>query len=157
VKATLLAAAVLATGSVIKAQLSIGITIGPPPPARVVRVLPERPGPEFLWVGGYWYPVGGHYRWHGGYWTRPPYEGARWVVPHHDGERFYTGYWEGDRGRGTTTTIGTTTTEVMNMTTTMTDTVITTIDSTRRCNCSVALAEPPLRFQKRGLELSLSG
>jgi hypothetical protein len=99
VKATLLAAALLATGSVIKAQVSIGIMIGPPPPARVVRVLPERPGPEFLWVGGYWYPVGGHYRWHGGYWTRPPYEGARWVVPHHDGERFYTGYWEGDRGR----------------------------------------------------------
>jgi hypothetical protein len=60
---------------------------------------------------------------------------------------------------GTTTTIGTTTTEVMNMITTMTDTVITTttIDSTRRCNCSVALAEPVLRFQKRGLELSLSG
>jgi hypothetical protein len=99
VKATLLAAALLATGSVIKAQVSIGISIGPPPPARVVRVLPERPGPEFLWVEGYWYPVGGHYRWHGGYWTRPPYEGARWVVPHHDGERFYTGYWEGDRGR----------------------------------------------------------
>jgi hypothetical protein len=56
---------------------------------------------------------------------------------------------------GTTTTIGTTTAEVMNMNTTMTDTVITTttIDSTRRCNCSVALAEPVLRFQERGLEL----
>ncbi len=21
-----------------------------------------------VWVGGYWYPVGGHYRWHDGYW-----------------------------------------------------------------------------------------
>jgi len=53
---------------------------------------------------------------------------------------------------GTTTTIGTTTTEVMNMNTTMTDAVITTttIDSTRRCNCSVALTEPVLRFQDAG-------
>lgn len=81
------------------AQVSIGIRIGPPPPARIVRVLPPAPGPEFVWVEGYWYPQGRHYRWHEGYWTRPPYLGARWVAPHHDGERFYDGYWEGDRGR----------------------------------------------------------
>jgi hypothetical protein len=80
-------------------QVSIGIVIGPPPPARVVRVVPVRPGPEFIWVEGYWYPVGHHYRWHAGYWTRPPYAGARWVGPRHDGERFFGGYWDGDRGR----------------------------------------------------------
>jgi hypothetical protein len=95
----LLAALLIATVSAIDAQVSIGITIGPPPPARVVRVVPERPGPEFVWVEGYWYPVGKHYKWHEGYWTRPPYEGARWVAPRHDGERFFVGYWEGDRGR----------------------------------------------------------
>ena len=52
-----------------------------------------------MWVGGYWYPVGNHYKWHDGYWTRPPYAEAHWVAPRHDGERFFEGYWEGDHGR----------------------------------------------------------
>jgi hypothetical protein len=52
VKATLLAATVLATGTVINAQVSIGIVIAPPPPARMVVVVPERPAPEFVWVDG---------------------------------------------------------------------------------------------------------
>ena len=89
----------LLIGGIAFGQISIGIRIGPPPPPRVVRVLPPRPGPEFVWVGGYWYPVGNHYKWHAGYWTRPVYPGARWVAPRHDGERFFGGYWEGDAGR----------------------------------------------------------
>ena len=93
-----LAAMLLACGSVF-AQISIGIRIGPPPPPRVLTVLPPRPGPEFVWVAGYWYPVGIHYRWHAGYWTRPPYAGALWVAPRHDGERYFAGYWDGPRGR----------------------------------------------------------
>lgn len=97
---TLLIAAMLLGGaSASHAQVSFGIRIGPPPQPRVVRVVPGRPGPEFSWIDGYWYPVGGRYKWHEGYWTRPPYEGARWVGPHHDGQQFYAGYWDGDRGR----------------------------------------------------------
>jgi hypothetical protein len=98
-RATLLLAMLLVGGSAANAQISIGIRIGPPPPPRVVRVLPPRPAPEFVWVEGYWYPVGRHYKWHDGYWTRPPYEGAHWVQPHHDGEQFFAGYWDGGRGR----------------------------------------------------------
>lgn len=98
-RSSLFVATLLFALPVFAAQVSIGIRIGPPPPARIVRVLPPTPGPEFVWVEGYWYPQGRHYRWHEGYWTRPPYPGARWVAPHHDGERFYDGYWEGDRGR----------------------------------------------------------
>jgi hypothetical protein len=99
-RATLLIAVMLLAGvPASRAQVSIGIRIGPPPPPRVVRVLPPSPGPEFVWIAGYWYPVGRRYRWHEGYWTRPPYQGARWVGPHHDGEQFFEGYWEGDRGR----------------------------------------------------------
>ena len=98
-RATLLVAILLATGSAIHAQVSVGVVIGAPPPPRVVAVVPVRPGPEFVWVEGYWYPVGKRYRWHEGYWTRPPYEGARWVGPRHDGERYYAGYWEGEHGR----------------------------------------------------------
>src|ERR1700686_2916951 len=97
-KTMLLAAMLLGGISVCGAQVSIGVRIGPPPPARIVRVQPRRPGADFMWIEGYWYPVGNHYKWHDGYWTRPPYEGARWVGPHHDGRQFYAGYWDGDRG-----------------------------------------------------------
>jgi hypothetical protein len=89
----------LAGGNAAFAQVSIGIRIGPPPPPRVVRVLPPTPGPEYVWIEGYWYPVGRHYRWHEGYWTRPPYAGAIWVVPHYDAARFFAGYWSGGHGR----------------------------------------------------------
>jgi len=98
-KATLLIAMLLVGVPRVGAQVSIGIRIGPPPPPPVVRVVPVCPSPEFVWVEGYWYPVGRHYKWYEGYWTRPPYEGARWVAPRHDGDRFYMGYWEGERGR----------------------------------------------------------
>jgi len=94
----LAAIALLAAGSLF-AQFSIGVVIGPPPPPRVVRVLPRRPGPEFIWIEGYWYPAGRRYKWHDGYWTRPPYPGARWIAPHHDGERFFDGFWESEHGR----------------------------------------------------------
>ena len=80
-------------------QVSVGISIGAPPPPRVVKVRPAMPGPGFVWVDGYWYVVGHKYVWHAGYWTRPPYEGAVWVAPHHDGARWFDGYWEGSRGR----------------------------------------------------------
>jgi hypothetical protein len=98
VKKKLLALILLAGASML-GQVSIGIRIGPPPPLRVERVLPPSPGPEFVWVEGYWYPVGNHYKWHSGYWTRPPYGGAIWVRPRHDGDSFFNGYWEGDHGR----------------------------------------------------------
>jgi hypothetical protein len=97
-KTTLLVLTSLAA-SVVAADISIGIRIGPPPPPRVFYAMPSRPAPEFIWVEGYWYPVGNHYKWHAGYWTRPPYAGAHWVRPHHDGERFFQGYWDSDRGR----------------------------------------------------------
>jgi WXXGXW repeat (2 copies) len=98
-RTVLLATMLLGGVTALAAQVSIGISIGPPPPPRVVRVLPPTPGPDFLWIEGYWYPVGRRYRWHEGYWTQPPYLGAHWVPAHHDGERFFDGYWEGEHGR----------------------------------------------------------
>lgn len=99
IRATLLVAMLLVTCRASKAQVSVGIVIGAPPPPRVAAVVPAMTDPGSVWVEGYWYPVGRHYKWHEGYWTRPPYEGARWVAPHHDGDRYYAGYWEGNRGR----------------------------------------------------------
>ena len=97
-KTKLIVLALLAAGAVF-AQFSVGIRIGAPPPVRVVRVQPRSPGEGYAWIGGYWYPVSGHYKWHEGYWTRPVYAGAHWVEPHHDGTMFYEGYWDGERGR----------------------------------------------------------
>jgi hypothetical protein len=99
VKAALLAGAILCSVSAVRAQVSIGIEIGAPPPPRAVYVQPPQPGSDFVWVEGYWYPVGTHYKWHQGYWTHPPYEGAVWVAPYHDGQRYFAGYWTGARGR----------------------------------------------------------
>jgi|SRR5215469_864205 len=100
---TLLRAAALSAfllaGVSAKAQVSIGIQIGAPPPPRAVVVMPAQPEPESVWVDGYWYPVSGHYYWHEGYWTRPPYGGAHWIAPRHEGGRYYAGYWDGPRGR----------------------------------------------------------
>ena len=81
------------------AQVSFGIQIGPPPPPRIERVRPVAPGPDYVWVDGYWYPVGHHWKWHKGYWTLAPYGGARWFAPHYEGGRYYDGYWEGEHGR----------------------------------------------------------
>ena len=89
----------LAVGLAFAAEVNFGIRIGPPPPPRVVAVRPVAPGPDYVWVDGYWYPVSGHYRWHEGYWSRPAYGGYHWVAPRHDGERYYNGYWDGERGR----------------------------------------------------------
>ena len=94
-----LLAAMLLTVGMAFGQISVGIRIGPPPRARVVRVRPRAPGPDFFWVDGYWYPAGNRYRWHDGYWTRPPYPDARWIGPRHDGQMFFEGYWESSRGR----------------------------------------------------------
>jgi hypothetical protein len=92
-KKKLLAFVLLAVGSVF-AGVTIGVQIGPPPPPRI-EIRHASPGAGYSYVGGYWYPVSGHYKWHGGYWSRPPYEGAAWVVPHHDGHQYYPGYWQG--------------------------------------------------------------
>jgi hypothetical protein len=89
---------VLLMSSAAFAQISFGIQLGAPPPPRAY-VVPAQPGPEFVWVEGYWYPQAGRYLWHDGYWSRPPYEGAYWVAPYHDRGRYVAGYWDGPHGR----------------------------------------------------------
>jgi hypothetical protein len=94
----LLALTLLVAGAAF-GQFSVGIRIGAPPPPRVVRVQPRSPGEGYVWVAGYYYPVGNRYTWHEGYWTRPAYVGAHWVEPHHDGQQYFAGYWDGEHGQ----------------------------------------------------------
>ncbi len=102
VKRTLVAAlfATMLAGGSASAQVSIGIQIGAPPRPRAVRMLPRRPGPEYVWVDGFWYPQGKkHYRWREGYWAPIPYAGAYWVAPSYYDGRYYDGYWSRGRSR----------------------------------------------------------
>ena len=81
------------------AQVSVGIRIGAPPSPRIERNNIRRPGPDFIWIDGYWYPDRGRYKWHNGYWTRPPFAGARWVPGRYERDSFYDGYWQSDTDR----------------------------------------------------------
>src|SRR4051812_2764584 len=90
----LMALALITIGSAL-AQVSVGIQIGPPPRPHIMRVHPVAPGPGYVWVDGYYYPVRGRYVWHNGYWTRPPYPGAIWITPRYERGRFFEGYWSG--------------------------------------------------------------
>jgi hypothetical protein len=90
-------ALLLASASIARAQVNVGIRIGEPPAPRSYHV-PPQPGPDFVWIEGYQYPQGSHYTWHNGYWTPPPYQGAYWVAPYHVGGQYYAGRWEGARG-----------------------------------------------------------
>ncbi|MEQ1898514.1 MAG: hypothetical protein ABL971_14130 [Vicinamibacterales bacterium] len=103
-KMMLVMGAVLLLGLVPRAdaQVSVGIVIGAPlPPPRVVVVRGPGPRAGHLWIEGYWYPQGRHYRWRDGYWARAPYPDAYWISARYDRGRFYDGYWDGPgRGRG---------------------------------------------------------
>jgi hypothetical protein len=81
-----------------RAQISFDVHIGTPPPAPRAYRVPPQPGPDYVWVDGYWYPTNGQYHWHNGYWTRPPYPDAYWVAPYYGRGEYYTGHWEGGRG-----------------------------------------------------------
>jgi hypothetical protein len=97
VKILIVATIALLPASAARAQISFGVRIGEPPAPRAYRV-PPRPGPDYEWIEGYWYPDRGHYKWHDGYWTHPPYAGAYWVSPYHVGGQYYEGHWDGAHG-----------------------------------------------------------
>jgi hypothetical protein len=72
------------------ADFSINLTVdAPPPPPRAEVVVGVSPGPDYIWVGGFWDGTPGHYVWRAGHWDRPPRPHAAWVAPHwekdHDG------------------------------------------------------------------------
>jgi WXXGXW repeat (2 copies) len=95
---TLALAVFLLAPAAAHAQVTFDVHIGTPPPPPVAYRVPPQPGPGYVWVEGYQYPQGGHYKWHDGYWTRPPYTGAYWVAPYHSNSQYYAGHWEGNHG-----------------------------------------------------------
>ncbi len=102
---TLLAAALLAVAlASASACMVVGggwVTVAPPEP--VVEVRAVSPGPDFIWIPGYYDYSGGGYVWVAGRWARPPHRNAEWVPDrweHQDkGYRHVKGHWR-DRGEG---------------------------------------------------------
>src|SRR5258708_2899999 len=84
-------------GSVSSAPPPNGVAVTAPPPEPVSETPPERPGPEAVWVAGYWHWTGMQYTWIPGHWEKAP-PGARWRAPRYslrEGTYFYEpgGWW----------------------------------------------------------------
>lgn len=69
--------------------------VAPPPPVHEVVV--ARPGPDYLWINGFYAWDHGRHVWRAGHWERPPHGRAAWVEPRWErrGGRyvFIDGYW----------------------------------------------------------------
>lgn len=87
----------LAAGLCIGGLSAADIVVHLRPPALRVEHRPERPGPNYVWVGGYHRWEGNAYVWEPGRWEVPPHQHAVWVAPRwdhrHDGYVFVRGYW----------------------------------------------------------------
>jgi hypothetical protein len=66
-------------------------------PAIRHEVVTERPGPNHVWIKGYWHHTGEAWAWNEGRWMEPPQPHAHWVAARyqkvHDGTRYTPGHW----------------------------------------------------------------
>ena len=76
------------------------VTVPEPPPTAPVEqtVVEPAPGPQYVWVDGYYEWKGTHWHWKKGHWERPPHHGAVWVAPkyssYHGHYVWVPGTWE---------------------------------------------------------------
>ena len=98
-KTKLLAMMLLAGGSMFaQTRVSIGIGLGghgagfyqPPPSYAYASNIPPCPGPDYIWVDGYWAQDYGRNTWVAGYWNRQPFSSEYQVAPRFD-NRFNDG------------------------------------------------------------------
>jgi hypothetical protein len=87
------------------AQVQVGVGVGPfdvrfatdaPPPMRR-EIRSPRPGPDQVWIGGFWDRDGDRWAWREGRWDRAEIRGDRWVTPVYrregGGYRYEPGHW----------------------------------------------------------------
>jgi len=94
-------AMMLAVASVLGCEGAAYVETEPPP--LQVEVRSDPPGPEALWIDGYWRWGGHQFFWIAGHWERHPH--GNWVAPRWEkrehGYFFIKGHWDGgtrDRG-----------------------------------------------------------
>ncbi len=69
-----------------------------PPPPRSEVIVGVAPGPDYVWVGGYWGRYRSQWHWISGRWAPRPHPNAVWVGGHWDhGSRGYQ--WRGGHWR----------------------------------------------------------
>jgi hypothetical protein len=86
-----------ASASPILADLTVSVVIdAPPPPPRHEVIIGVSPGPDYVWIGGYWDGGPGHYSWVGGRWDHPPHAHGTWSAPHWDKDK--DGHYHQTRG-----------------------------------------------------------
>jgi len=69
-----------------------------PPPAHSEVIIGVAPGPDYIWVGGYWGRYRNNWHWVGGRWVLRPHPNAAWVEGRWDrGSRGY--YWRSGHWR----------------------------------------------------------
>jgi hypothetical protein len=69
-----------------------------PPPPRAEVIVDAAPGPEYIWVGGYWGRYRDNWHWVNGRWAIRPHVNATWVDGRWDrGSRGY--YWRNGHWR----------------------------------------------------------
>ena len=78
-------------------SVGVGVSVGYPPPPLPLYLQPPIPGPDYIWIPGYWAWGDDGYYWVPGYWELPPYFGALWT-PGYWGwfggvYVFHVGYW----------------------------------------------------------------
>ncbi len=84
----LLAAGILAIPAPSHAQIAVGVSIRIGPPALPVYAQPICPGPDYIWIPGYWAYGDDGYFWVPGTWVIAPEPGLLWTP----------GYWGWDDG-----------------------------------------------------------
>jgi hypothetical protein len=93
--AAVLASSVVALSACYATSGGLYVETGPPAP--IVEAVVVSPGPEFVWVPGYYRWDGGAYLWMAGRWERPPHGQRRWVPGSWDhskrGWRYREGRW----------------------------------------------------------------
>jgi len=97
---TKLLAMMLLAGSSMFAQTRVSVGIGfggygagfyqPPPSYAYASNIPPCPGPDYIWVDGYWAQDYGRNTWVAGYWNRQPFSSEYRVAPRYD-NRFNDG------------------------------------------------------------------
>jgi hypothetical protein len=79
------------------AQVTIGFTIGAPPPMLPVYTQPPAPAPNYIFTPGYWAWGPAGYYWVPGTWVAPPQTGLLWTPGYwgyqNGGYAWNAGYW----------------------------------------------------------------
>jgi WXXGXW repeat (2 copies) len=93
----LLAVGLLAIPAQPKAQVALGISVRIGPPPLPVYAQPICPGPDFIWIPGYWAYGPDGYFWVPGTWVEPPEIGVLWTPGYwewvDDAYVWHAGYW----------------------------------------------------------------